>query len=136
MRSFAVAVVVAMLCACSTGLQPTEDEVAASRSWLQLIDSGDYEASWQQSAPLFRGSVSLADWQQRLKAVREPLGELISREFDSAELRTTAPGGPDGDYLTLVYNTSYASKKSAVETHTIYRAGTTDRWANVGYFIR
>ena len=129
-------VTILILSGCSGTSQPTADETTASLTWLALLDGGDYAATWQSSAPLFQAAVTKEDWAQKAAAVREPLGTLVSREPDGADRLTTVPGGPDGEYVVIQYESAFSNKASAVETHTIYRASPDQTWRNAGYFIR
>ena len=90
----------------------------ASDAWLKFVDSGDYSQSWAEASSMFKAAVTEKDWEQKLKAARGPLGALFSRKLISAEYKTTLPGAPDGQYVVIRYDSSFANKKSAVETVT------------------
>jgi uncharacterized protein YgfB (UPF0149 family) len=109
--------------------------ITAARQWLALIDAGQYDRSWQESAAYFRNSISADQWAQMLTATRQPLGRLISRKVDNAMYQTSLPGAPDGEYVVIQFATSFANKKSAIETVTPMREkdGT---WRVSGYFIK
>ena len=75
------------------------------------------------------------NWQRSAGVFRTPLGKLVSRELKSTRYTTSAPGAPDGKYVIIQYNTSFANKKSAIETVTPMR----DKdgiWRVSGYFIK
>lgn len=109
--------------------------VAAALAWLEMVDAGDYAASWDAAAPYFQAAVPKADWERTIKAVREPLGETDSRQLRGADFKTTLPGAPDGEYFVIQFNAKFAHKASAVETITPMKApdGT---WRVSGYFIK
>jgi hypothetical protein len=109
--------------------------VAAAKKWLSLVDAGNYMQSWQESSEYFRNAVTEARWEQSLKAVRHPLGKLISREVQSSVYKTSLPGAPDGEYVIIQFKTSFENKKSAIETVTpmLDKDGV---WRVSGYFIR
>lgn len=109
--------------------------VAAAEEWLSLVDAGDYGQSWQESSEYFRNAVAEDRWEQSLKAVRYPLGRLISREVKSAIYQTALPGAPDGQYVVIQFKTSFENKQSAVETVTPM-LGKDGIWRVSGYFIR
>jgi len=108
---------------------------AAAIEWLSLTDQGQFELSWDKAAPLFQAGVTKSDWQRSLNAVRLPLGELMSREVAKSDYRTTLAGAPDGEYVVVTLNSSFAHKARAVETVTTMRASEGD-WRVAGYFIR
>jgi hypothetical protein len=70
-----------------------------------------------------------------LTGARQPLGKLVSRKLKSATYTKTAPGAPDGEYVVIQYETSFADKASAVETITpmLDKDG---QWRVSGYFIK
>lgn len=106
-----------------------------AETWLAIVDAGKYDDSWDQAAKLFKGAVDKGGWNKQIAGVRGPLGALGKRALSSAKYTKTAPGAPDGQYVILQFNTSFANKSSAVETVTpmLDPDGT---WRVSGYFIR
>ena len=118
--------------------QATAQTAAAQKSaeaWLALVDAAKYAESWKTSAALFQAAVSQDQWGHTIAAVREPLGDLVSRKFMNATYTKTLPGAPDGEYVVLQFATSFANKKAAVETVTpmVDADGT---WKVSGYYIK
>ncbi|HEY8240554.1 MAG TPA: M56 family metallopeptidase, partial [Kiritimatiellia bacterium] len=74
--------------------------------WLGLIDGEQYGKSWEDSAPLFRSSVTREQWEMSLASLRKPMGKLEARKVTSSLHQTTAPGAPDGDYVIFQTETS------------------------------
>ena len=109
--------------------------VASAEKWLGLVDQGDYAESWKQAAEYFRNNVSEQKWAQAMQGMRKPLGNLVSRKLKAAAYKTSLPGAPDGEYVLMQFDTSFANKKSAVETVTDVLAKD-GKWRAVGYFIR
>lgn len=66
---------------------------------------------------------------------RKPLGGLESRHLDSAQFATDLPGAPDGKYVVMKFDTSFANKKSAIETVT-FMLEKDGQWKVAGYFIK
>lgn len=112
-----------------------EAATSAARTWLAQVDAGEYGASWDNAAPIFQGAVPREKWGETLKAVREPLGALVSRTLKSATYTETLPGAPDGEYVVLQFDTSFENKQSAVETVTPAKAPD-GAWRVSGYYIR
>jgi hypothetical protein len=107
----------------------------AAESWLKLVDTGNYEASWDQAAKIFKGAVTKEQWKQAAAGVRTPLGKLISRKVKSRQYTEKLPGAPDGKYVVIQFDTAFEKKAAAVETVT----PTVDPdgvWRVSGYFIR
>jgi len=106
-----------------------------SESWLAVVDKGDYTASYEEAASIFKLAVTKEDWLQKVRAARNPLGKVISRKLKGTQYKTSLPGAPDGEYVVIQYDTSLENKRSAVETIT----PTLDKdaqWRVSGYFIR
>jgi hypothetical protein len=115
--------------------KPEDLAQSAAESWLKLTDAGNAGASWDQAAKLLKGAVTKEQWTQVLAGVRPPLGKVISRRVTSRQYTEKVPGGPDGKYVIIQYETVFENKASAVETITpmLDPDGT---WRVSGYFIR
>jgi hypothetical protein len=92
---------------------------ARADAWLALIDQKHFEQSWDAAAPLFQSSLKKDNWRNAVRAAREPLGALSSRKFHATEYKTSLPGAPDGQYVVVYYDTSFAQKQSASEIVTL-----------------
>jgi hypothetical protein len=114
--------------------QETE-AVTAAEGWLALVDAGKYGESWKAASGFFKSAVPQGQWEQSLKAVRPPLGKLVSRKLSSKTHMTSLPGAPDGEYLVIQFETSFQNKKSAVETITPMKEKD-GKWRVSGYYIK
>ena len=140
-KSYFLLVVALLLCAgllCRVAIADEAREKAAvdaSKAWLALVDGGKYADSWAQSASIFQSSITKADWEKSLGAVRKPLGKVLSRKLSSKKYTTTLPGAPDGEYVVIQYETSFEKKASAIETITpmLDKDG---KWRVSGYYIK
>lgn len=108
---------------------------SAARSWLALIDAGDYAASWSAAAEYFRGRISQSQWVSAVSGVRGPLGAVKSRRLVSATYAHTLPGAPDGEYVVIQFASSFEHKADAAETVTPMK-GADGGWHVSGYYIR
>ncbi len=135
MRVVVVALLVLTFAAAAVAQDKTKPAEAASEAWLKFVDSGDYSQSWVEASSLFRAHVTEQDWERQISAARQPLGALFSRKLKSAEYTTTLPGAPDGQYVVIRYESSFADKKSAIETVTpmLDKDG---QWRVSGYYIK
>ncbi len=127
--------VIAAATAAAPREQDTEAAITAARQWLAVVDAGDYAESWRQAAAYLRNAVPVERLQQSLKAVRAPLGAVISRTLLSAVYQKSLPGAPDGEYVVIQFRTSFENKKEAVETLTPMLE-TDGVWRVSGYYIR
>lgn len=115
------------------GEKETAAEVAA-RDWLSYIDAGEYVTSWSNAGALFKKQLTPQAWEDAASSARKPLGSLRSREVKAAQYATSLPGAPDGEYVVLQFDSSFANKAAGVETVTAVLEGGV--WRVVGYFIR
>ena len=106
-----------------------------SRSWLELTDRGDALASWSAAGKQFQNAITADKWADSLKQVRPPLGEVVGRTLLSTEFTTSFPGAPDGDYVLLVFRSSFAKKIDSGETVTLEHEAD-GAWRVIGYLIR
>ena len=111
------------------------EAVTAAEDWLALVDAGKYGDSWKAASGLFKNAVKQGQWEQSLKAVRDPLGKLVSRKLLSKTPMSSLPGAPDGEYLVIQFETSFQNKKSAVETITPIKEKD-GKWRVSGYYIK
>lgn len=115
--------------------QRVADARAAAASWLVLLDAGQYQQTWLQSASLFRAAVTQETWLQAANLVRTPLGAVTARTLKSAQFTRTLPQVPDGDYVVIQYDSTFANRAHAVETITPMR-DKDGSWKVSGYFVR
>jgi hypothetical protein len=109
--------------------------VAAAEEWITMVDDGKYAESWKEAAQYFKNAVKQEQWEQSLRAVRNPLGKLISRKVKSKTYTTSLPGAPDGEYLVIQFKSSFENKKSAIETVTPMM-DKDEKWRVSGYYMR
>ena len=107
----------------------------AAEQWLALIDAGNYAGSWKTAAAFFQTAVPQADWEHTMVADRKPFGDLVSRKLKIASYTKSIPGAPDGEYVIVQFDTSFANKKEAVETVTPM-LDPDGQWKVSGYYIK
>ncbi len=111
------------------------EAVVIATSWLHLVDDGKYSQSWSETAGMFRKSVSQEKWIRLMSSSRKPLGETISRALHSREYLTSLPGAPDGEYVVIMFETSFKNKKDSIETITPMK-DKDGKWRVSGYYIK
>ena len=119
----------------AASIEKEKAAVSSAEKWLRMIDEEKYAESWKDAAELFRNAVTPEQWEQSLRAVRKPLGKLLSRTVKSKTYKTSLPGAPDGEYVVIQFSTSVERKKSAVETITPMREKD-GKWRVSGYYIK
>jgi hypothetical protein len=83
---------------------------------------------------MFRSSVTLAAWMDGIPKARD-LGNFIERTPADAVYRTKLEGRPDGDYVTVIYDSRFSGKDELVEVVTTVREPD-GKWRVTGYSTR
>ena len=134
------------------GNRPDSPAVSAAKKWLTLIDAGNYADSWKETAMFVQGKKTEADWTNYLNTNRTALGKLISRQLAvsipltfsngvptspavAGPITASPPVAPDGPYVFMRFQSSFAEKKDAKEdvTFSLEKDG---QWRAVSYFIK
>lgn len=103
----------------------------AAAGWLLLLDRRDWGTAWETSSTVFRGTVPLDKWMDAIPKLRAPLGNMVERKQVEAVYKTKLQGRPDGEYVTVLFDTKF-DKKQVRETITTVR-DTDGRWRVTGY---
>jgi len=133
-RSLATLALPALALLSSCKAVPPE-ALSAAEAWLALVDSGQYAQSWTEAAPVFKAATDTPGWERSLNGVRAPLGKVLSRTVNSSIATTKLPGAPDGEYVVVLFDTSFEHKQAATETVTPMK-DQDGRWRVSGYYIR
>ena len=104
----------------------------AATGWLTLLDRRDWGTAWERSSAVFRRNVPLGTWMDNIPKLRDPFGPLQQRDVVDAVHRTTLPGHPEGDYVTVFFASRFERKADAKETVTTMRESD-GRWRVTGY---
>jgi hypothetical protein len=115
--------------------ESSDKAIKAAEQWLGEIDRKAYAKSWDMAGEYFRAAVPKDTWVKQLEGVRGPLGLLSKRKLASAKPAKQLPGAPDGEYVLMSFEASYANKASAVETVTAVKEKSGE-WRIVGYYIK
>lgn len=100
--------------------------VGAAENWLALVDSGDFEESWERTASLFKSGISEKDlfkaevskqqWQSSLRTVQDSLGKAVLRRLTSKRYTEDLPWEPDAEYVVIEYETTFERQMQRTET--------------------
>lgn len=110
--------------------------VDAARSWLALIDKGQYSRAWVQAAPKFRETVPEEDWTDEIHRMREALGSAQDRTVVFPKYATSLPRITHGEGVIIRFDTRFEREGRAKELVTFVRTddGT---WRSVaGYHVK
>ena len=114
--------------------EKADKATAVAMEFLQLIDAEKYAESWQMSAAMMKEKVAEKDWIEKLTKARSLSGDLIERVKESASYSPTAKDSPEGEYISLVFDSKYQRAESVSEYVTVMLEG--GHWKVAGYFIQ
>lgn len=107
----------------------------SARSWLGIVDSGEYKESWERASPLFKAKTPEAGWIKSITADRASRGTVSARYIATAGSTKSLSGFPDGEYIVLQFYATFAEKGLALETVTL--AKTRDEtWQIADYEVK
>ena len=115
--------------------QRIDDSSVAATSFFELVDSGQFEQSWETCAAYLKQEVPKQDWVKRLSAVRSVAGKLLDRkQKDFTYTKNIDEGIPDGEYMVYHFNSKFENNDNLTETVTVMLER--DKfWRIAGYFI-
>lgn len=108
--------------------------IIAVQSWLGLVDNGRYDESWDQGSSMLRRTVTKKEWKQILDATRKDLGTVVKRTLVQELPAQNPKNMPKGEYMVVLYQTSFTKKSSAKELLTLsFEQG---EWRVITYMIQ
>jgi len=113
------------------------EEEAAQRQalgFLGYLDHGRYADSYAYTGMLIRATNDRDSFALQIKKARAGTGALQSRSLIDASFATSVPGAPEGQYVLLHYEASFANRPEVVETLTLDFAR--GYWRVSGYYIK
>ena len=114
--------------------EKAEKATVVAMEFFQLIDAAKYADSWQMSADMMKEKVTEKDWVEKLTKARSLSGDLIERVKKSSSYSPTAQDSPEGEYISLVFDSKYQRAESVSEYVTVMLEG--GHWKVAGYFIQ
>lgn len=103
--------------------------------WLAFGEEGNWGATWDNAAALFKSTLDKEQWATKAKAARDPLGKLVDRKLLLVRFEESLPGVPDGEYVIAQFNTRWENKAQSVETVSVVKEPD-GMWRVTGYFIK
>jgi hypothetical protein len=141
MRSLRAAVGVLFVVACAMAALPAAAQdpragvaQSAARAWLELVDTGDPDASWNASGAKFKEAYPLGKWREALTLYRKPMGTFESRTAVATTFNKDAPNLPPGEYANVQFRTNFSNKVDAHESISLERSAD-GTWLVIGYAL-
>jgi hypothetical protein len=113
------------------------EEQAAERQalgFLGYLDQGRYADSYAYTGMLIRAQVDRESFTSQIQKARAGTGALMGRYLMDVSYTTTVPGAPEGQYVVLHYQSSFANRQETIETLTL--AFAKGYWRVSGYYIK
>lgn len=115
--------------------QRLDNSTIVAMSFLEQVDSGQYDQSWQGAADYLKNQVPLDQWIARLTAVRTAAGKnLERREEKHFYTKEQKDGLPEGEYMVYTFASKFENQAKVTETVTVMLEQD-DIWRVAGYFI-
>jgi hypothetical protein len=110
-----------------------EDGLVVSKSWVGLIDDGQYDESYESASGAMHEKVQEDRWSTVLKALRSPWGPVMSRQQLSHVYKPDGFEGTEGEFLVITYDTSFKKLDSAREV--VVLRWEDGKWRGAGYNV-
>ena len=102
---------------------------SAARDWLAKVDAGDWDAAHAAGSSRFRETLNLVTFRSATGAVREPLGEVVSREA----IGVSNINQDGNDYVIVRFRTEFENGVELVEQVALEQDG--GALKVTGYFL-
>ncbi len=112
-----------------------EEAATATMAFLKLVDSEQYDSSWNAAAKLLKEKVTQEEWAAQLSKVRAVSGPMVERQQKDISYATVAKDSPEGEYIVMTFDSHFQLKESATETVTLMLEED-NNWRVAGYFIQ
>ncbi len=106
----------------------------AAANFLALVDERQYAKSYSTASTVLREEVSQEDWVTHVSSLRDPLGQVKERTISSSEFHESLPEAPPGEYVIIIYDSTYENNESAAEVVAVVK-GDDGVWRVVGYYF-
>jgi hypothetical protein len=87
-----------------------------ARGFLQLLDQGLQDESWQTMSAAFQSLNDRAYWKTRQQVIRTSYGTLEARDLKHISYRKTFSLSPDGEYIIVQFRSNYQNRAETIET--------------------
>lgn len=95
------------------------DAAKAAQAWLKLVDSGNYEQSWEDGSVSFKQVMPKKSWVFALDAARKPLGPIQSRTLVDEIPKANPSRLPAGLYMVFNFKSSFVNATNSGELLTM-----------------
>ena len=105
-----------LVAACSRkDIDTSDSPQSAAEAFLSLIDAGNYQESWTEASSWLRNYVDATEWAEYAGNMRQPLGVVSDRQFNTVEFHDSLEDMPDGSYALVFFDSVLADDRNASE---------------------
>jgi len=119
----------------SAAVDPLKNSAEAGERWLNLLDERKYPQSWETGSLTLKLTVPKKHWIALMERIRKPLGSLSSRNLVDQRPAKDPKGLPKGDYMVLLYKSSFSRNESVNELLTLVEESD-GRWRVLTYQVQ
>lgn len=120
----------------SGGTAPAfSDANSVAMHFINIIDNQEYAGAWLDASGLMHDVVPQEVWTAGMDALRSDLGNVRARKTGPHQSVNSLPGGTEGDFMIISYDTQFAQKARATERVTLMREPPLGLWKVVSYSI-
>ncbi len=117
--------------ASSSGGDHIDVALASSKAWVEQIDAGKYEDTYNASSQAMQTRVPQDRWLVVLKALRTPWGPVVSRKELSHVYKPNGYEGDEGEFMVITYDTAFQKLSNATEV--VVLKWENGKWLGAGY---
>jgi hypothetical protein len=112
-----------------------EEEAAinSARYWIALIDSGQFDQSWQIATAEFKANVTQRQWRIGLEQIRVPYGRVKSHKIKSSRLSQRVTKGQRQKKCVVEFTTLFENQDTTTEFVTLLLDDT--KWNVSAYYF-
>ncbi len=115
---------------------PTFSEAnAAAIHFLSIVDNQVYAGAWLEAGGLMHDVVPQQVWSAGMRVVRQGLGNVRARKVASHRAVQVLPGGTQGEFMIITYQTQFAQKPNSIETVVLMMHPPLGLWKVICYSI-
>ena len=115
--------------------QISEESLFAASQFLFLVDTEEYEQSWDIASQNLKLMLTQQDWNDRIAKIRSYLGPIVERAYANIAYTDSASDVPAGEYVVMTFISKFELRERVTETLTLM-LGENDQWQVVGYFLK
>lgn len=115
--------------------QVAEKSQLAASQFFFLVDTEEYERSWEVTSKNLKTMLSQTAWNTRIAKIRSFLGPIVERVYTDIAYTNYARDVPEGEYVVMTFISRFEFRDRVTETLTLM-LGDNDQWRVVGYFLR